>query len=115
MTLLELLDFFAPSLEVSVDDKQKALAIAESRRPWCLSEAQQDEAQALYAAWLLTLQAQNNFTDVRELGVTSEREGDLSKTYGDVTDSLDASGFKTRYDAYARRCAVKLHRGACVR
>ena len=115
MEPLELLNFFAPNLDMPEEQKISALAIAESRRPWCLSEAQQNEAQALYAAWLLTLQAQSNFTDVRELGVTSEREGDLSKTYGDVTDSLDAAGFKARYDAYARRCTVKLHRGACAR
>lgn len=115
MTPLELLNFFAPNVDATEDDKEKALAIAESRRPWCLSEEQQNEAQALYAAWLLTLKAQNSESSIREIGVVSEREGDLSKTYGSAADSLDSEGFKARYDAFARRCTVKLHRGACAR
>lgn len=115
MTPLELLSFFAPNLDATEDDKWWAITIAESRRPWCLSEAQQNEAQALYAAWLLTLRAQNRESSVREIGVISEREGDLSKTYGSAVDSLDVEGFKARYDAFARRCSAKLHRGACAR
>ena len=115
MTLAELLDFFAPALTATDQEKADALAMAESRRPWCLSESEQDEAQALYAAWLLTLKAQNAVATVREVGVVSEKEGDLAKTYGKADDGLDTGGFKARYDAMARRCTAKMRRGACAK
>ncbi|HWK70031.1 MAG TPA: DUF4054 domain-containing protein [Burkholderiaceae bacterium] len=115
MSLTELLDFFAPALTATEQERADALAIAESRRPWCLSETEQDEAQALYAAWLLSLNAQAKVTSVREVGVISEKEGDLAKTYGKAEDGLDAGGFKARYDAMARRCSARFHRGACAK
>lgn len=115
MTLLELLNFIAPGLVATDDEKGLALQMAAPYRPWCLPDALQDEAQALYAAWVLTLRAQNQAGGVREFGVVSESEGDLSKTYGDAGAVLDSAGFKARFDALAKRCGARLVRGGCAR
>ncbi len=115
MTLLELLNFIAPGLVATDNEKSLALEMAAPYRPWCLPDALQDEAQAFYAAWVLTLRAQNQAGGVREFGVVSESEGDLSKTYGDAGAVLDSAGFKARFDALAKRCGARLVRGACAR
>lgn len=118
MSIEELLDFLAPSLDADPIDKQKALALAALYRPACLPEALQDEAQALYAAWLLSMIQQQGETTIVPVGVISEREGDLSRTYGATASTIDSLGFKARYDILADRCKVgnaRLYRGACVK
>lgn len=119
MTILELLAFLAPGLTASDEDRQKAIDLAISYRPACLTEALQDEAQALYAAWLLSMNAQQAVTGVVGVGVKREREGDLEREWFDASGlGIDSMGFKARYDLLADRCKVgnaRLYRGACIK
>ncbi|CAP41315.1 DUF4054 domain-containing protein [Bordetella petrii] len=106
---VELLDFLAPAVAgMSAEDKQKALDIAADYRPACLPEAKQDEAQAWYAAWLLygrlQQQAAQDSGGVAPAGVVSEKEGDLSRTYGRAAGADDPAGFYGNYDRLARLC-----------
>lgn len=116
--MLELLKFLAPSLSADQDDRETAIDLAAGYRPACLPEALQDQAQALYAAWLLSMNDQQGDTTVIPVGVISEKEGDLSRTYGNAIDTLDSYGFKARYDLLADRCksgVARMYRGACVK
>src|SRR5690606_30448854 len=90
-----------------VTDKEKALSMAASYRPACLPEAKQDEAQLLYAAWLLYGRLQQQETGVRPVGVVSEKEGDLARTYGSTqagSDVDDPLGFYGRWKALNALC-----------
>ena len=106
---VELLDFLAPAVAgLSTGDKQKALDIAAGYRPQCLPEAKQDEAQAWYAAWLLygrlQQQAGQDQGVTPLLGVVSEKEGDLSRTYGRAAGAEDPAGFFGQYKRLADLC-----------
>lgn len=105
MTLLELLSLLAPAVsDLDSDDITAALAYAEGKRPSCLPEEKQDEAQVLYAAWLL----HNRISQGGGAPMTAKtlKEGDLSITYGDVNDALDPMGFLRRYNDLAKICAL---------
>lgn len=115
MTPLEILAFELPGDQYSSSDRMTALELAAEKRPWCLSEADMDTAQALYAAWLLVMRAGKVSGAVPTAGVVSLKEGDLAITYGKATDTSDTYGFKARYDALARRCPAKMVRGVCVK
>ncbi|MGB3276118.1 MAG: DUF4054 domain-containing protein [Castellaniella sp.] len=115
MTPLEILAFELPGDRYTEDDRQQALALAANKRPWCLSEAEQDAAQALYAAWLLVMRVGKEGGVVPTAGIKSESEGDLSRTYASGSEALDQFGFKARYDEMARQCPIKMQRGACVK
>lgn len=106
---VELLDFLAPAVAgMSAEDKQKALDIAAGYRPTCLPEAKQDEAQAWYAAWLLYGRLQQLAGQEQGAtplpGVISEKEGDLSRTYGRADGAEDPAGFFGHYDRLAKLC-----------
>lgn len=112
---VELLDFLAPAVaDVPKPHKEFALQQAEGYRPWCLPAGRQDEAQAWYAAWLLynrmQQQAAAATVGVIPVGISSEKEGDLARTYraggaagesGDVSDPL---GFRAQYQRLADLC-----------
>lgn len=115
MTPLEILAFELPGDQYTEEDRQKALDMSASRRPWCLDEDEQNQAQALYAAWRLVMRAGLDGVAAPEAGIKSESEGDVSKTYGSGAETLDAFGFKSRYDELARRCSAKFRRGACAK
>lgn len=105
------LDFLAPAVAgMPAADKQRALAIATDYRPACLPEKKQDEAQLWYAAWLLYgIKQQRAAEDDGVLarpGVVSEKEGDLQRTYGQVTGAEDPAGFYGRYQRLARLCGI---------
>lgn len=102
MELLDKLNLLAPKVAGMTDEeKQAALDFAASYRPTCLSAAKQDEAQIWYAAALLAAQ-QDAETRV-PAGVTSETEGDLSRSYGDNGVSTEKV-YMDRYQKLAALC-----------
>ncbi|WP_237173036.1 DUF4054 domain-containing protein [Paracandidimonas lactea] len=107
---VEDLDFMAPAVAgMPLADKQKALTFAEAYRPACLSEAKQDEAQLLYAAWLLYGRLRQQEGGVIPAGVKSLKEGDVAVTYGsgaDGGDLTDPLGFYGRWNKLNRLCGV---------
>lgn len=124
--LLALFRFLVPFFACTVDqDVEQALGLAATYRPSCLSAAQQDEAQIFYAAWLLygrQLQAMAGGMVPVKLGVKSEKEGDLSRTYGTGADGhigADPYNFWGRYNDLALLCGgygaitVGHRRGSC--
>jgi len=113
---VELLDFLAPGVAARpVDDKEQALAVAKGHRPGCLLPAEQDEAQALYAAWLLAMRMQQEVAIVVPAGVTMEKEGDLQRTFGNSAGTIDPMGFRARYDLLNDKCSRTVRVGGLVR
>lgn len=93
------LDFLAPGLvDVSDEDKQKALDYAANFRPPCLPDDQQDLAQLYYAIYFLydreAQKAGQQSGVVQIAGVKSIKEGDVQITYG------NANGESTVYDPF---------------
>lgn len=109
--LLDLFRFLVPYFAAVPDeDVERALAMAEPYRPACLTDAQQDEAQIYYAAsllYVLSLQTAAAGQPVVPVGVKSEKEGDLARTYGaaDGVNVNDPFGWRDRYAALAAICA----------
>lgn len=102
---VEDLDFLAPAVAgMSQSDKEKALEMAAAYRPACLPTAKQDEAQLLYAAWLLYGRLQQQDGEVVPAGVISEKEGDLQRTYGRNEATVDPLGFYGRWKALNDLC-----------
>ncbi|HEX3161165.1 MAG TPA: DUF4054 domain-containing protein [Pseudolabrys sp.] len=104
--LIKILDFIAPGFAaLPVEDKTMALTIAAAYRPPCLTEPQQDLAQAYYAAYILYGQQLSKAaasTPAIPAGVVMEKEGDLQRQYGknDGTDGVgDPYGY---YDNWKR-------------
>lgn len=116
MSALDKLNLLAPILDCMDSHKVSgALEIAKNYRPKCLSEDQQDEAQALYAAWLLYgLQQQAASTFTPPVGATSIKEDRLSITFGsggaDDASRNDPMGFYARWKALSDKCG----RGAII-
>lgn len=111
-TVREILDFIAPGLTASGEDKDKAISLAEAYRPKCLTEPKANEAVAWYAAWLLySRQQQQEAADSGEvvpMGVKSQTDGDLSRTYIDGSGAgaiRDPAGFYARWLALDTICA----------
>lgn len=93
-------------------------ALAVTSRPWCLSNAEQNLAEAWFTAYLISLR-QDTSSGTRPVDVAgpivSEKEGDISVTYADLSKS---GGTKTSastrppsdpYDAWAKlwaRCGI---------
>lgn len=104
---VEDLDFLAPAVAgMPNEDKLKALELAQAYRPACLSEARQDEAQVLYAAWLLYGRLQQQESDLVVAGVKSLKEGDLAITYGSAAETGDPLGFYGRWKALNDLCGI---------
>lgn len=122
MELLELMRFLAPGLStVSDEDANRALALAASYRPQCLPQAKADEAQAWYAAWILSRRLASappaaddyeaqNIERLRAAGVKSEKEGDLQRTYSTASEMIsyqtDPDGYLMQYQRLADLCKV---------
>lgn len=108
MSLLELFRFLVPYFAaVSDENVEQALAMALPYRPACLTPAQQDEAQVFYAAWLLyqrQLQTAALAGGASPWGVKSEREGDVSRTYGAVDGQDDPFGWWGKFSALYALC-----------
>ena len=110
--VIEILDFLAPGLTATPEEKATAISMAEAYRPACLTEKKADEAVAWYAAWLLySRQQQKDAADNGEvvpLGVKSQTDGDLSRTYFDGATGggvADPAGFYARWAALNDICA----------
>lgn len=110
MNLLELFRFMVPYFAALPDEQvQQALDLAAAYRPACLDTARQDQAQVYYAAWLLyqrdlQIKAALPGAPVAPFGVKSEKEGDLSRTYGNAEGSDDPFGWWGEYSALADLC-----------
>lgn len=110
--LLALFRFLVPYFATVPDaDVERALALAEPYRPACLTPEQQDEAQVYYAANLLyqrslQLATGGSGQPAVPVGVKSEKEGDLQRTYGaaDGIDTSDPFGWRAEYDRLAAAC-----------
>jgi hypothetical protein len=60
------------------------LALSDEARPWCLSESRQNFAQAMFLAYLISVQKETSSGQeitVKAGPVTQEKEGDISVTY----------------------------------
>ena len=78
--------FFDPDSPgfVEPDILTQLIAIAEEARPWCLPESQQDFAQAMYTAYLVSARNETSSggSTIPVAGpITSEKEGDIAVTY----------------------------------
>ncbi|QNS14567.1 DUF4054 domain-containing protein [Mannheimia bovis] len=80
MSVLGFLQVIAPNYVRDVEPERikQLLTLAEHYRPECLPNDKQDLAVAYYVAYLV---AQGNEAKANPYGVTSEREGDISRTY----------------------------------
>lgn len=102
--MLDMLNFLAPALaSVPAPDKIRALELAAGFRPSCLPEDKQDNAQIYYAAWILSGRL-STAGGIRPYGVTSEKEGDLSRTYGPAGGVNDPLGFYGQWHALNNLC-----------
>src|SRR4029078_1947792 len=115
VALIKRLDFLAPGFAaLPVEDKEAALAIAAAYRPACLSEAQQDLAQVWYAAYILyavslSTGSGGGTTTPIPIGVTEEKEGDLSRKYGWSADQMragDPYGYYNNWQKLADICGA---------
>lgn len=113
--------YFDPESPQYVDPEimKQLIAIAEEARPWCLPDAQQDFAQAMYTAYLVGVRNETSSggSSVPVAGpITSEKEGDIAVTY--ATSQSGATNMSKRpasdpWDAWNRmwsRCS----RGAII-
>jgi len=89
MTPQELLLFFYPAAAAADPQAvETALLLAADYRPACLPLTKQDEAQALYAAYLLEdITARNTGGNVTGYAgpLVREKEGQLERQYADTT------------------------------
>lgn len=113
--------YFDPADPAYVDNviMQQLDIIAQEARPWCLPANQQNMAEALYLAYLISLRTHTSSGQssgsVVAGPVISEREGDIQITYADMTKStgITPAGMSQRpssdpWDAWNRlwtRCA----------
>lgn len=125
LTLLRRFRLLAPAFKGAPDSKvQDMLEVAEEYRPSCLAKQKQDEAVVFYAAYLLSLEEYANnelaqdAAEFRRAGITSEKEGDLSRSYAKLSEGFleeDPQGFYARWKALNDICK-RMRRGgsACV-
>ena len=78
--------FFDPELPqyIEPDILTQLIWISEEARPWCLPDKQQDFAQAMYTAYLVTLREETSSggSTMPYAGpITSEKEGDIQVNY----------------------------------
>lgn len=123
-TILKLFypQYFDPTSPDYVDNAimQQLDIIAQEARPWCLPVNAQNLAEAMYLAYLITLRNQTSSgqgsSAVAAGPVISEKEGDISVTYADMTkmtSGVTPAGMSQRppsdpWDAWNRlwtRCA----------
>lgn len=93
MSAMEWLRLIAPDLAKDECKAQALFRTAYARLPCKMPYERQDEAVAYFAASVLANAVPAD--GIAPVGVTSEREGDLSRSYGDTGDRY---GFKKRFD-----------------
>lgn len=113
--------FFDPESPqyIEPDILTQLIWISEEARPWCLPEKQQDFAQAMYTAYLVTLREETSSggSTMPYAGpITSEKEGDIQVNYAmsaTGTENVSKRPASDPWDAWNRmwsRCA----RGAII-
>ena len=95
-----LLKTLAPNVAAMTEDAMNAAwAAAEGFMPLKLPPKTQNEARLWYTAHLLTMkQAADNGT-LPPVGIKSESEGDLSRSYGSLAEEGDPFGYYARWKA----------------
>jgi hypothetical protein len=98
ITILKLFfpQYFDPSSPSYVDPVllQLLLSVSDEARPWCLSLNRQNFAQAMFTAYLITVQEETSSGKPTPsyLGpISSEKEGDVAITYAAVPQSTDSA------------------------
>lgn len=117
--LLGMLRFLAPELVGWPDDDlNAALFLAEGYRPSRLPCRKADEAQCLYAAWLLSLRKAGNGdgTGVNPSAKDASllKEGDLSVQYSEISAAQLSAADKGSYIARYRDLMRLNSRGAIM-
>jgi len=82
--------YFDPDDDSYIDPTllDQLLAISDNARPWCLPEAKQNFAQAMFTAYLITVRNETSTGQKPNIvagPITQEREGDISVTYASAT------------------------------
>lgn len=114
MTAEQLLFFIYPTAQALPPEQiATALTLAADYRPECLPLARQDEAQALYAAYLLediTARSSGGSTAGYAGPIVREKEGQLERQYADTTGNAGFvshdNSFYGRWKALNDICAV---------
>jgi hypothetical protein len=109
VTAQEYFDFFYPYFSDVTDPRfvspemiAIAMSLAQSHRPACLLEEQQNEAQAHYAAWLLESRRLGlETTGASGATIVKEKQGNVEVQYGSATAASQAvSGPNTPYASW---------------
>jgi hypothetical protein len=92
--------YFNPDSPSYIDPKllDKLLYISQQARPWCLPEDRANLAQAMFTAYLISVQQETSSGQqiIPTAGpITSEKEGDIAVTYAESSGQL-ASGMSGR-------------------
>lgn len=93
--------------------------VANDARPWCLSDTEQDLAQALFTAYLISVQQETSSgqTVTPKAGaITSEKEGDITVTYATTqtgTTTMSKRPATDPWDAW-NRLYMRCGRGAIL-
>lgn len=97
-----LIQFYAPELAADTDAIAQALALSADKRPACLSDEKQDEAQAYFALHLLFTRSETQSRIYK-----SEREGDLQREYFTADEQRSNSAFwLSKYNGLNRLCGA---------
>jgi len=93
--------YFDPESPSYVDPEvmKQLIWLAEEARPWCLPEGRQDFAQAMYAAYLVSLRSETSSGQVSTPvagPIVSEKEGDIQVNYASPSSGSETSGQSKR-------------------
>lgn len=104
--LVDLLKIHAPMVAGMSDVAIfEALQVAQSYAPACLPANKQQEAVVYYAAYLLSLKQQADAVGFVQAGVTQQKEGDLSRSYGNNGVSVsDPYGYLAKWQELDNLC-----------
>lgn len=110
MSVKGFLGVFAPHYvrEIEPERLNNVISVAEQYRPQCLDKDKQEIAAAYYAAYLL---ASGQEAEQNPLGITSEREGDLSRSY--ALDQTNAAKFYAKWQELHQIC-VRFGQGGAM-
>jgi len=88
--------YFDPDSPSYIDPTllDQLLAISDEFRPWCLPTSKQNFAQAMYVAYLISVQQETSTGQeimVKAGPITSEKEGDITISYATTTTGANNS------------------------
>ena len=108
--------YFDPDSPSYVDPEimKQLIWLAEEARPWCLPEGKQDFAQAMYAAYLVSLRSETSSGSISipvAGPIVSEKEGDIQVNYaapasGGSTSSASKRPASDPWDAWNKLWSI---------